>query len=207
MKIETISFTINSALKPNSTTVYSYINNTVRTVDQDYITDPAYPYWLLYRDTIFDGVASMMKLGIFKAYRDRVITKSITKPHGATRVLKSRNIGNNEIINIPDYDSYVDNANAFDVSKFIDCTNCVLIPNLTYNPRACFLPKGCIADGSIAILTLIDSNETVTKDDLSFYASEQFSKFYAIARNLGSRSLNIDNNSVFFFGKLIHTIS
>ena len=207
VKIETISFTINTALKPNVTTVYSYINNSVRQVNQDYITDPTYPYWLLYRDSIFDGVASKMKLGIFKAYRDRVITKSVTKPHGATRVLKSRNIGNNEIINIPDYDSYVDNANAFDVSKFIDCTNCVLIPNLTYNPRACFLPKGCIADGSVAILTLIDSNETVTKDDLSFYASEQFSKFYAIARNLGSRSLNIDNNSVFFFGKLIHTIS
>lgn len=207
VKIETISFTINTALKPKETTIYSYINNSVRKVVQNYITDSTYPYWLLYRDLIFDEVAALMKFGIFKAYRDRVITKSVTKSNGAIRVLKSRNIGNNEIINIPDYDCYIDDAEAYDVSKFLDCTSCVLVPNLTYNPRACFLPKGCIADGSVAILTLIDADEKVTKDDLSFYATERFSKFYAIARNLGSRSLNIDNNSVFFFGKLIHTIS
>ena len=78
----------------------------------------------------------------------------------------------------------------------------MLLPNLTYNPRACFLPKGCITDGSVAILTLVDDNDTVTEEDLSFYATKEFSDFYAVARNLGTRSLNIDNNSVFFFGKL-----
>ena len=41
-----------------------------------------------------------------------------------------------------------------------------------------------------------------TNEDLAFYATDSFTKFYAIARNLGTRSLNIDNNSVFFFGKL-----
>lgn len=203
VKIETISFTINTSSKPKQTTVYSYINYTVRTIPQTYITDPTYPYWLLYRDQEFDSVASIMKFGIFKAYRDRVITKSITKPNGAVRVLKSRNIGNNEIIDIPNYDSYLDDVAKFDVSKFLNCTDCVLLPNLTYKPRACFLPKDCIADGSVAILSLIDEEEKVSKEDLAFYASERFSKFYAIARNLGSRSLNIDNNSVFFFGKLL----
>lgn len=117
-------------------------------------------------------------------------------------MLKSRNIGNNEIVNIPDYDSYIDDIDGLDVGKFLNHTDCVLLPNLTYNPRACFLPKGCIADGSVAILTLIDKNDKVTKQDLSFYSTEQFTKFYAVARNLGTRSLNIDNNSVFFFGKL-----
>ena len=77
-----------------------------------------------------------------------------------------------------------------------------LLPNLTYNPRACFLPQGCIADGSVAILSLQNDTETITENDLAFYATESFSKFYAIARNMGTRSLNIDNNSVFFFGKL-----
>jgi DNA (cytosine-5)-methyltransferase 1 len=37
---------------------------------------------------------------------------------------------------------------------------------------------------------------------LAYYATEEFCKFYSIARNRGTRSLNIDNNSVFFFGKL-----
>ena len=76
------------------------------------------------------------------------------------------------------------------------------MPNLTYNPRACFMPRNCIADGSVAILTVVDG-ETVTEADLAYYATDEFSKFYSIARNRGTRSLNIDNNSVFFFGKLL----
>lgn len=203
VKIETISFTINTQRKPKDTIVYSYINNSVRQLPQNYITDATFPYWLLYRDEDFDKIAKSMKFGIFKAYRDRVITKSVTKPTGKIRVLKSRNIGSNEIIDIPNYDCYVDDIASLDVSKFLDRTECVLIPNLTYNPRASFLPKNCIADGSVAILTLSIPEETITTEDLEFYASQEFAKFYSVARNLGTRSLNIDNNSVFFFGKQI----
>lgn len=151
---------------------------------------------------MFDEVAEKMEFNVFKAYRDRVITKAITKDNGRIRVLKSRNIGNNEIVNIPDYDCYIDNIEGLDVAKYLNQANCILLPNLTYNPRACFMPEGCIADGSVAILTLANDDDIVTKDDLAFYATDSFTKFYAIARNLGTRSLNIDNNSVFFFGKL-----
>ena len=35
-----------------------------------------------------------------------------------------------------------------------------------------------------------------------FVTLEEFEKFYRVARNFGTRSLNIDNNSVFFFGLL-----
>lgn len=205
VKIETISFIINTKKKSDNTIVISYINNSIRKLRQSYITDFSFPYWLLYRNEEFDSIADSMVFGIFKSYRDRVITKSVTKPNGKVRVLKSRNIGNNEIINIPDYDCYVDDASSFDVSKFLGRTECVLVPNLTYNPRACFLPDNCIADGSVAILTLVDSEDVVSSDDLKFYATEEFANFYAIARNLGTRSLNIDNNSVFFFGKHILT--
>lgn len=203
VKIETISFTINTNRKPDETLVYSYINNSVRRCPQKYLTDSSFPYWLLYRNEYFDRVAKSMTFGIFKSYRDRVITKAVTKPKGKFRVLKSRNIGNNEIIDIPDYDCYIDDISSFDVSKFLNHTKCVLLPNLTYSPRACFLPKNCIADGSVAILSLSDPNETITEKDLDFYASDDFIQFYAIARNMGTRSLNIDNNSVFFFGKQI----
>ncbi|MCM1310949.1 MAG: DNA (cytosine-5-)-methyltransferase [Bacteroides sp.] len=207
VKIETISFTASTRKKQASTAIYSYINDTVREPPQRYITDSAFPYWLLYRNKQFDEVAQSMTFGIFKSYRDRVITKSATKPTGKIRVLKSRNIGNNQIIDIPEYDCYVDNIEPYDVAKYLNHTECVLVPNLTYNPRACFLPQNCIADGSVAILTLTNPHEKVTPHDLAFYASEKFSKFYKIARNLGTRSLNIDNNSVFFFGKLTHNKS
>ena len=49
---------------------------------------------------------------------------------------------------------------------------------------------------------LVNDADSVSKADLAFYATDSFTRFYAIARNLGTRSLNIDNNSVFFFGKL-----
>jgi hypothetical protein len=76
----------------------------------------------------------------------------------------------------------------------------VLIPNLTYLPRATFLPLNCIADGSLALLTLKNSEIKLTVDDLAFYSTKKFQQFYRVARNFGTRSLNIDNNSVFFFG-------
>ena len=73
------------------------------------------------------------------------------------------------------------------------------MPNLSYYPRACFLPKKSIVDGSAAILI---PKEKVTKKDTAFFATEEFKDFYRIARNYGTRSLNIDSNSVYFFGKL-----
>ena len=179
----------------------SYITNSVEIKSQEYITDPAFPYWLIYRNDEFDKAANRMHLGIFRAFRDRTLTKANTSVSGKIRVLKSRNIGSNVILNIPDYDTYIDDISDLEVGKFLDREDCVLVPNLTYYPRACFMPHGCIADGSVAILTTVN-NETVTADDLAYYATPEFTMFYSIARNRGTRSLNIDNNSVFFFGKL-----
>ena len=201
VKIETIAFIINKKAKKGLTKIESYITNLVEVKPQTYITDPQFPYWLIYRNKDFDEAAGKMDFGIFKAFRDRVLTKSNTQHNGTIRVLKSRNIGNNEIINIDGYDTYIDNVINLEVGKYLNHTECVLVPNLTYYPRACFMPKNCIADGSVAILSVI-GDATITKEDLAYYATEEFSKFYSIARNRGTRSLNIDNNSVFFFGKL-----
>ena len=201
VKIETIAFTINKKEKKGLTKVESYITNAVEFKLQSYITDSSFPYWLIYRNQDFDDVANKMDFGIFKAFRDRTITKGNSVAKGKFRVLKSRNIGNNEIINIDGYDTYIDDIDDLEVAKYLDHTECVLVPNLTYSPRACFMPKGCVADGSVAILTA-NNGKKVTKEDLSYYASEEFIKFYNVARNKGTRSLNIDNNSVFFFGKL-----
>ena len=205
VKIETICFVINNILKDKNTRIESYITHGVQTLPQSYWTDAQYPYWLIYRSKEFDDVASRMKFNLFKAYRDRTITKAITKSKGKIRVLKSRNIGNNEIIDIPDYDCYIDNVNNLDVAKYLNQKGCVLLPNLTYNPRACMMPSGCITDGSVAILTLINEEDDISKDDLAYYATDEFARFYAIARNMGTRSLNIDNNSVFFFGKRLNS--
>ena len=201
VKIETIAFTINKKAKKGLTKIESYITNTVEVKPQTYITDPQFPYWLIYRNQDFDEIARKMEFGIFKVFRDRVLTKNNTQQQGAIRVLKSRNIGNNEVINIDGYDTYIDDIGNLEVGKYLNHTECVLVPNLTYYPRACFMPQNCIADGSVAILSMI-KDTPITKEDLAYFATEEFCRFYSIARNRGTRSLNIDNNSVFFFGKL-----
>lgn len=201
VKIETVNFIIDTSAKPGKTTVSSLITNRVETKPQEYITDGRFPSWLIYRNREFDRVADRMRFGIFNSYRDRVITKKLTTTTpGKYRVLKSRNIGDNRIVDIEGYDSYMDDISGLDAARFLDRENCILVPNLTYYPRACFMPAGCIADGSVAILTTKDPAAVITREDLAFYGSDEFREFYAVARNRGTRSLNIDNNSVFFFG-------
>lgn len=202
VKIETISFVLNTTACPSNTVVESYITNNVEVHEQSYITSSAFPYWLIYRNSFFDSIAEKMRFDIFKAFRDRSITKNITRASGLIRVLKSRNIASNKIVDIEGYDCYIDSVSELAIGMFLNKDNCVLVPNLTYNPRACFLPKNCICDGSVAILDTKDPEIVVTTENLAYYATEEFSEFYKIARNRGTRSLNIDNNSVFFFGLL-----
>lgn len=200
VKIETISLIINTRKKGHRTLVESYVKNEVGYKDQSYICSKEFPYWLVYRNEFFDSVAKKLRFNIFTSYRDRQITKKITKNKGKIRVLKSRNIGRNQIVNIPDYDSYVDSLEGLSISKFWNKENSILVPNLTYAPRASFLPDNMIVDGSVAILTPKFGEVKITEKDLDYFGTEEFTEFYKVARNHGTRSLNIDNNSVFFFG-------
>lgn len=202
VKIETISITIDSLKKPrpnDEVVIESYITNELSKKRQGYITDPNFPVWLLYRDESFDKVASDIKFGIYKVFRDRKITKNHTKNNGSVRVLKSRNITENGIVNIAGYDSFIDEVDEFPVGKYLNKDNCVLVPNLSYNPRAVKLPKNSIADGSVAVLEPINGYR-VKNHHLKFYSTPQFRTFYMTARNKGTRSLNIDSNAVYFFG-------
>lgn len=202
VKIETISFVIENKKKIDSVFVLSYPLKKMIIQNQKYVTDSTFPYWLIYRNAFFDSLAKRMAFDLFRVYRDRKITKKMTKSEGRFRVLKSRNIVSNGIEDIKGYDAYVDELESLDVAKFMG-KKCVLVPNLTYSPRACFLPNDCIADGSVAILTPKNSGDEFTEEDLAFYATSEFREFYGIARNLGTRSLNIDSNSVFFFGRMM----
>lgn len=202
VKIETISFLLESSTKKRSETILieSYITKTVEEKRKEYIFSDTFPYWLIYRNEEFDQISEKMKFDIFNSFRDRQITKKLTKENGVFRVLKSRNIGNNEVKELENYDCYIDDITNLAVSKFLNRDGVVMIPNLTYYPRASFLPKNTITDGSVALLTLKNGSKLPTENDLEYYSSKEFEKFYRVARNFGTRSLNIDNNSVFFFG-------
>lgn len=200
VKIETISLIVNTRNIGTRTLVESYVKNEIGYKDQSYICSKDFPYWLVYRNDFFDSIAKKLRFNIFTSYRDRQITKKITKNKGKIRILKSRNIGRNEILDIPNYDSYVDSLDGLSISKFWNKENSVLVPNLTYAPRASFLPENTLVDGSVAILTPKENEAKITLKDLDYFGTEEFTEFYRVARNHGTRSLNIDNNSVFFFG-------
>lgn len=205
VKIETISFLITTkkSIEPsNEVTIESFIDNSYSKKRKDYILSSDFPYWLIYRNKRFDEIASKMKLDAFQSFRDRQITKKLTKSVGEVRVLKSRNIGSNKVNDLGSYDCYIDDLENLAVAKYLNEKDVVMIPNLTYYPRATFLPRNTIADGSVALLTLKNGSRLPTKFDLAFYGTKEFEKYYRVARNHGTRSLNIDNNSVFFFGLL-----
>lgn len=201
VKIETISFIVSNKKSNNQEVkIESYISNNIQVKDKKYVFSNKFPYWLLYRDDFFDEIKDKLRFGVFTSYRDRKITKKHTKNKGKVRVLKSRNLSTDgKIISIPDYDCYIDTPSLFAVSKFMNKDNVIIVPNLSYYPRAAFLPKNCITDGSLALL--FPTNGTKIKQEhLDYFGTEEFKKFYRIARNYGTRSLNIDKNSVFFWG-------
>ena len=204
VKIETISFLLETSAKKQSENVLieSYITKTIEEKNKSYLFSNKFPYWLIYRNEKFDEISEKIKFDIFQSFRDRQITKKITKNQGKFRVLKSRNIGNNEVLELDNYDCYIDDMENLAVAKFLNRENVVMIPNLTYYPRASFLPKNTITDGSVALLTLKNGSRLPSEQDLEYYSTKEFEKFYRVARNYGTRSLNIDNNSVFFFGLL-----
>lgn len=201
--IETIAILIDTTKKPNMTLSYSVTKDFYNEQKQSDLTSDEFPSWLLYRNEFFNKIASNMVFSVFKVFRDRQLTNSVLRDSGNIRVLKSRNIARNGsgIISIESYDKYIDSEelSRFLISKYYDRDDVYLSPNMTYYPRVIRKPKGTIVNGSVAILENV-SDYDITDKQLEFLSSSAFEKFYSIARNLSTRSLNIDSNSVQFFG-------
>ncbi len=109
VSIETMCMIIYPRQKPKDTTVYSMKYNVQHTRSQEYLTDPAYPSFVIYRDEQFDEVAKKLRFDVFTVFRDRQITKAntVAKSNGnCLWVIKARNIDDDGlgITHIPDYD-------------------------------------------------------------------------------------------------------
>lgn len=199
VKIETISMQVDSTKRSVQTAVESNILKSYTIYEQNYVIDKDFPYWLIYRDQYFDDMAEKLELNLFTVYRDRSLTSKNMSSKGKIRVLKSRNIMNGDTAILKD-DQFVDSLDVSPIAeKFYNQGNIVVAPNLSYYPRATFLPKNTIVDGSAALL-VPKNNTKLTKQDLAFFASKEYFLFYRIARNYATRSLNIDSSSVYFWG-------
>lgn len=211
--IETIAIYINMVKKPKKTMIISLPNKIKLMQNQKYITDKKFPYWIIYRNEEFDNVYSKLSFGKFSVFRDRQITNLlISNIHSknSIRVLKSRNISDDgKIINIVGYDSFIDNekARTLSVYHFLNTENIYLVPNMTYKPRMILKPKGVLVNGSVAILIPNDKNMILTPNQISYFSTDEYRKFYQIARNYQTRSLNVDSCSVYFYGILKEELS
>ena len=206
--VETVCLFVKPNEKPGITKIFSMTLGLNIVQKQSYIMDEEYPYWIIYRNSFFDSVADKMNFGKFSVVRDRQITNANTtfeKRENSIQVIKSRNISDDgqEVISIDGYDSYIDCelAKSMSVYRFMNDDSVYLTPNMTYKPRVMKNKKGFICNGSVAILIPKEKIE-LTKNQMLYYASDEYRSFYKIARNYQTRSLNVDTNSVFFYGIL-----
>ena len=72
---------------------------------------------------------------------------------------------------------------------------------MTYKPRMIKKPKGCLVNGSLAVL-IPKNGINPTEEQLAFFSTQEYRNFYQTARNFQTRSLNVDTCSVFFYGLL-----
>ena len=206
--VETICLFVNNLEKPGKTTVKSTTLHVEMEQEQSYITDNRFPYWLIYRDPFFDKISEQMEFDKFTVFRDRQITNSnttTTKKEGYLRVLKSRNISDDgtKIVDIPGYDSYIRKDVAVDLGayKYIGDNTVYLTPNMTYKPRVMRNTGNVMVNGSVAVL-IPKEDFDLSEKQMAYFSTDEYRKFYQIARNYQTRSLNVDATSVFFYGVL-----
>lgn len=202
--VETIALIFDNTNYVNpGVTIYSMTEGIEIKQNQKYITNKQFPYWILYRNEFFDNVLNKLEFGFFDVFRDRQITNAVLRNNGEIRVIKSRNINDSgtNINNIAGYDAYINSVDAqkYAVYKFLNVDNVYLTPNMTYYPRVMRKPKNTLVNGSVAVL-IPKFGVVPTKKQLKYFASDEYRKFYKIARNYQTRSLNIDACSVYFFG-------
>lgn len=200
VKIETIGIVIGPKKDNNLVKVYDYKKQQLNYQLESYITDPALPYWVIYRNSFFDKVLDNMDTGYFKVYRDRSLTKKDYVDSGIP-IIKSSDLGYNGIVN------NLDSASRYSPEKvprtflsIVDSAKTIaLAPNLSYYTRIANYPGDGYPDGSVAVLYNLDYKVDIQILNY-FYQSKDFFFFYRIARNYSIRSLNIDNLSVFYWG-------
>jgi DNA (cytosine-5)-methyltransferase 1 len=146
-----------------------------------------------------------LNFDVFSVFRDRQITNKVLSSNDDIRVIKSRNISDDgtAILDIDGYDSYIsrDSARSLSVYQYLDDENVFLTPNMTYKPRVIKKPRQTLVNGSVAIL-LPKKSIIPTREQLLYFSTNEYRRFYQIARNYQTRSLNVDACSVFFFGLL-----
>lgn len=205
LSIESMCIVVRSSQKPTETYIHNMKYNFRILQSQNYITDPIFPYFVVYRDKEFDLIAEKLELDVFDVFRDRQITKKNSvreKKEGYWRVVKARNIQDDgSIVNIDGYDMFIDPeiCQMLSVKQYVNNESVYLTPNMTYNPRVIRNQIGLVPDGSVAVL-IPKKPMDLSQEQMDYYTTDEYRRFYLVARNLSTQSINVDTKSVFFYG-------
>lgn len=216
--IETICIKVDNSKKSKFITVKSIPKRIVVNQSKNYIFDSKLPYWIIYRNKDFDKTLKKMNLNIFgdlyKTYDFKNSLLSNKKNKNNVWMLRSKNIDFNKPTiksNGQNYDKFVEKeyllkTRYYDFVKSLP-SKIYLIPNLSYYPRVLPLKTSDLINckyainGSILITTLKNKSIKLTMNDVKYYYTDEFRRFYSIACNYCTRTLNVDKNTIMFFGK------
>jgi len=201
VNLETISFLWSKKKKTKYILIKDKVNNTITKQKREYIFDPTFPIWTIYRNNDFDKILNKIELWRFKIFRDRQITNGMLNNKWKIRVLKGKNIWKNKIIDIIGYDSFINNINKLTVSKFFNKKNILCLPNLTNNIRFSLLPKNTIVNWAVALIYK-EWFDNIKKETINFLNSKEYKDFFYIVKNKSNLSVNIDEQIWFFIGEL-----
>ena len=153
-------------------------------------------------------MADKLIFDVFSVFRDRQITKKVTvekRTANTLWVIKAKNINDDGqgVTHIKDYNVYIHEKTAKELSvyRYVNDNSVYLTPNMTYNPRVIANIPNTIADGSVAVL-IPKSPFRLTDKQRAYFSTDEYRRFYSIARNLSTQSINVDKTSIFFYGVL-----
>lgn len=208
VKIETIAIIITDK-KQRIINVVSVTKNLLIKQNKKYIFDEKLPHWILYRNSEFDYVYNKMTKDIFDIFKNYEISNSILSKNSFKNsiwILRSKNINfiSPKIDHIENYDRFAEKSLVEKTSFYkkilsID-EKLYLIPTLTYYPRIIEMPNDVFINGSILIAKLKNKEIKISNQDIIYFYSNEFRIFYSIAFNYSRRTLNIDSNTIKFFG-------
>lgn len=195
--IETIGVTASSSAD-GAIKVSSIPRTSRRIVAAESVIDERLPSWLLYRDDAFDAKLASYRLGTFSVVRDRELSSRDLTDSGSRPVIRGRDIPREAGRDI-EVRHYLSDGRALPraVSQYADRDDALVVPNLSYYPRARLLPDGALVDGSAAVL--LPKTEIDVQQTIDLISSPEFTEFYRVARNFSTRSLNVDSSSVYYW--------
>lgn len=202
-KVETIGIHLQKISTNDSVFIKSWPLNRARQVQQSYIADPSFPSWVIYRDSKFDHVIENSKTGRLSAWRDRSLSRKKGTKTGPYVVFRGKNVGTDGFIVRSSEDYRVDQQLGEAVRTKVDSLSGnvrLLVPNLSYYPRAVEFPNDpmAIPEGSCAVL-YGDLRPDEAKRVVKFASTSAYSDFYRIACNFATRSINVDQCLAFWW--------